>query len=147
MASKNKTREEARLSLPDLADLIEQKRSDLKAIERIRDTKLRAMLRAMKKGAQVHPRDLVKEPEKLRHATYFHPTMEGITWSGWGRVPQWLVEALLEGATLEDLSTPRFVKPKSLDKPRKAKVTTSDILDGAYEKILRSAQIEPPERA
>lgn len=147
MANKKTTREEARMSLPALTELIEQKQVDLNDLHRIYKAKLRVMLRAMKKGVQIHGRDIVKDPETLRSNTYYHPTSEGVTWTGRGRVPQWFVEVLLAGETVESLAHPRFVKPAPNIKQRKAKPTAREILDGAYEEILRSAQVKPRARA
>lgn len=147
MVSKKKTREEARLPLPALTELIEARQNDLLELAKIRDAKLRVMLRAMKKGAHIHARDLVKEPEKLRHVIHYHPTSEGITWAGWGRVPQWILEALLAGATLRDLAVPKYVKPKATARPRKPQLTTTAMLDDAYAEILRTAKVKPPQRA
>lgn len=37
-------------------------------------------------------------------AKYRHPENPALTWSGWGRKPQWFVEALAAGKTASDLA-------------------------------------------
>ncbi len=45
-----------------------------------------------------------KIPEKVVAAKYRHPDNPALSWSGRGKRPLWVVEALASGKTLEDLA-------------------------------------------
>jgi len=146
MAKQKTDRELAKLALPDVLDLIEQKRLELEELERIQRVRLKAIRRAMRNGKQFFARDFVTEPEAFRERTYYHPTSEGIEWSGKARAPLWFVEALLDGETVENLAEPKFVRPVRLGKPVEMTPTAKVLLDGAYDAILRDAQVKPHAR-
>ena len=96
------------LSLSELKQL----HSDVtKAINDYKDRKkreARAELEAKAKEMGFSLAELLGDVPKERKrgtvaAKYSHPENSGLTWTGRGRQPKWVVEALASGKTLSDL--------------------------------------------
>jgi DNA-binding protein H-NS len=97
------------LSLPELKQL---QKEVAQAIDSFRDRekeKARAVLEAKARElgfnlAELAPAGRRRGAKPVSPARYRHPENPGLTWSGRGRRPNWVVAELEQGRTLEDLA-------------------------------------------
>lgn len=103
--------QEIDLSTLDLDDLRKLRKDVDKAISTFRDRQIQAAreeLEALAREKGFTLTEVVSAPgRKLRKigsaAKYRHPENPKLTWSGFGRRPRWLTEALEAGKSLDDL--------------------------------------------
>jgi DNA-binding protein H-NS len=99
------------LSKMNLDELKELQKDLPKAIEEFTERRRREALAAAKEAAAAAGfslEELVGKPSKPKGcflpAKYRHPENPEVTWSGRGRRPAWIKEALDEGKSLEDFA-------------------------------------------
>lgn len=98
----------SKLSLPELKSL----RVDIdKAIKAAVKTRKKQALKAVEMVAQKHGYTLAelvgREARKSKHVSpprYRHPNDPAVTWTGRGRRPAWIKEALAKGKKLESFA-------------------------------------------
>ncbi len=96
------------LSLAELKQLEKSVAKAILSFEGRRKTEARAKVDALARELGYSFEDLATAaPARKRtssEAKYRHPENPEVTWSGRGRKPSWIVEALAAGKSLEDLA-------------------------------------------
>ena len=96
------------LSLSELKKLLSDVTKAIDGFEDRKKKEARAELEAKAKEMGFSLSELLGDVPKERKrgtvaAKYSHPENSGLTWTGRGRQPKWVVEALASGKTLSDL--------------------------------------------
>lgn len=91
------------------SDLVKSKREIEQELERRRVEGLARLILTIKSQVkdsgftiQEVARELVKVKHSQSEALYIHPKNPLLTWTGKGRKPRWIQEALAKGSKLED---------------------------------------------
>lgn len=96
-----------RMSLDELKKLKKDVEKAINSYEDRRKAEVAAELDALAREKGYTLADLSSAPRKRKRPVppkYRHPENPEITWSGRGRKPKWIVEALNKGKTLDDLA-------------------------------------------
>ena len=100
------TNELDRMSLDELKKLKKNVEKAIESYEERRKAEVAAELDALARERGYTLADLSTAPRKRKKPVppkYRHPENPEITWSGRGRKPKWIVEALNKGKSLDDL--------------------------------------------
>ena len=97
------------MSLEELKRLRKEVEKSIETYEARQLADARQKLEAYAKEIGVKLEDVLGAPKKSAKRApvapkYRHPENPSLTWSGRGRKPQWFIDALATGKTLEDLS-------------------------------------------
>ncbi len=100
---------EKALSLEELKREREKLNQQIEAIEVEEKRKVLAEVRALVKRAGLTAEDVFGQVKKTKRSgggqiKYRHPDNADLTWTGVGRKPKWLIDALASGKTLDSFA-------------------------------------------
>jgi DNA-binding protein H-NS len=97
----------SKLSIEEMEALAKDIEIEINSRREAERERVLAQMRELAASIGTTPEDLFRTGrvvEKVVAVKYRHPDNPALTWSGRGKRPQWLVEALAAGRTLDDLA-------------------------------------------
>ena len=98
----------SKLSIEEMETLAKEIEAEITNRRQAEREKVLAQMRELAASIGTTPEDLFGRTgrlvEKVVAVKYRHPANPALTWTGRGKRPQWVVEALAAGKTLEDLA-------------------------------------------
>ncbi|HYU30641.1 MAG TPA: H-NS histone family protein [Thermoanaerobaculia bacterium] len=98
----------SKLSLEELEGLAREIETEITGRRQAEKERVLQQMRELAASIGTTPEDLFrrtgKVAEKVTAVKYRHPDDPSLTWAGRGKRPQWVVDALAAGKTLDDLA-------------------------------------------
>ena len=97
----------SKLSIEELETLVRDAQAELAARKEAERERVLQQVRELAASVGMSVEELLKMQKAGRgtvEAKYRHPENAELTWSGRGKRPQWVTDALASGKTLEDLA-------------------------------------------
>ena len=106
--AKSSTVDLSKLSIPELEELAKEIGNEIVTRREAEKQRVLDQIRELAASIGMTPEELLRRQTKGRaaqvEAKYRHPDDPSLTWSGRGKRPSWLTEALAAGKTLEDMA-------------------------------------------
>jgi len=106
--AKSNTVDLSKLSIPELEELAKEIGNEIVTRREAEKQRVLDQIRELAASIGMTPEELLRRQTKGRaaqvEAKYRHPDDPSLTWSGRGKRPSWLTEALAAGKTLEDMA-------------------------------------------